>query len=781
MPDFPGVVFVQDFDGSDGFRLDGAGPGDLAGFPVSSAGDVNGDGFDDLLIGAKQADPNGKGGAGTAHVVFGTGDGFGPVFDLSTLNGTNGFSFSGVGVLDVIGKAVSSAGDINGDGYDDIIVTSGGDLVSYVVFGGDSPFPAEILFTELDGSNGFQISTGVAVSAAGDVNGDGIDDFVVTNPFATVDGNFQSGESYVIFGSTDPFDASISVANLDGTNGFRVSGIAASDKAGGTVSSAGDVNGDGFDDIIIGASGAGIEAIGEAPSGESYVVFGKQSGFQADLSLSDLDGTNGFSLTGENVDDASSSSISSAGDINGDGFDDLIIGAPLADANGRYDAGRSYVVFGKASGFDAAMSLSSLDGSNGFAVNGTWFYDESGRSVSSAGDVNGDGFDDILIGAPSVDFVGYDNAGEAFVLFGKATGFDASIDPFSLDGSNDLDGTTGFAINGALGQFGRVVSEAGDVNGDGFDDIIVGTYGNSDNGEAYVIFGRAPTEAVTRVGSAADQKILGGSFGDTLSGLAGDDTLSGGAGNDLLGGGTGNDNLSGQDGGDKMWGGEGEDTIEGGNGWDSAWGGAGNDVMSGGWGSDRLYGQDNADKIWGGAGNDTIEGGNGWDNAWGGAGNDVMSGGWGSDRLYGQGGNDGIWGGGGNDTIDSGTGSDTLFGGLGNDQLAGGSGDDTVYGQDGADDVRGGLGDDTLFGGLGDDTFVFAAGDGDDTVGDFTAGAGSEDALDVSGFSFASLADVTGVSSQVGSDVVIALDASTSVTLLGVGLGSLHEDDFLFA
>jgi FG-GAP repeat protein len=128
------------------------------------------------------------------------------------------------------------------------------------------------------------------------------------------------------------------------------------------------------------------------------------------------------------------SSVASAGDVNGDGFDDVIVGAPFADPHGS-NSGASYVVFGKVAGFAANINLSSLDGNNGFKLSGEAVNDYSGRSVASAGGVNGDGFDDLIIDAPYADQYGY-NSGASYLVFGKASGFAANIDLSSLDGSN---------------------------------------------------------------------------------------------------------------------------------------------------------------------------------------------------------------------------------------------------------------------------------------------------------------------------------------------------------
>ncbi|MEO0854079.1 MAG: integrin alpha, partial [Cyanobacteria bacterium J06648_11] len=355
----------------------------------------------------------------------------------------------------------------------------------------------------------------------------------------------EPGETYVFFGTEQALPASIESQEIDGTNGFVIAGVIPGEEVGFSVSDAGDINGDGIADVVLGAPSSDEPLV---PT-RSYVVFGSRDGFPERLPLASLNGANGFAIAGLSATDEFGHIVSGIGDINGDGLDDIAIGAPTSDANGT-DSGSVYVVFGSQAGFPALLDAGSLNGNNGFAIDGLAAGDRLGDIVSQAGDLNADGIADILLGAPESDVNG-DNSGQAYAIFGSQSPFPASLDLNTLDGSN------GFIVNGLNpgDELGESVSGIGDFNGDGIDDIALGapdatTNGNEESGQAYVIYGRRPTPTVA--GGVTDDVLEGTDEGEIFEAGAGDDAIAAGGGDDTIAPGAGNDTIDGGAGNDTV-------------------------------------------------------------------------------------------------------------------------------------------------------------------------------------------------------------------------------------
>jgi hypothetical protein len=376
------------------------------------------------------------------------------LFALSGQATPPAWTATGEGTRDYFGCAVGAAGDVNGDGYADVIVGADGYSDSrgraYVYTGGAGGLSAAAVFTATgqDANDHF----GYAVGTAGDVNGDGYADVVVG---AYHHGNF-AGRVYVYAGGPE---------GLSATPMFTATGQGKDVYLGRSVRTAGDVNGDGYDDVIVGGDRYKLW------TGRAYVYAGSARGLSA---------TPIFTATGEGGNNHFGYAVGTAGDVNGDGYADVIVGAYQ---HGDF-TGRVYVYAGGAGGLRATPI---------FTATGQGQNTSFGRAVGTAGDVNGDGYADVVVGAN-----GYsDFMGRAYVYAGSARGLSAT----------PIFTATGQDVNS---HFGYAVGSAGDVNGDGHADVIVGAYHHGDfAGRAYVYAGRvAGASPPARPGSNRSRPIV---------------------------------------------------------------------------------------------------------------------------------------------------------------------------------------------------------------------------------------------------------------------------------
>lgn len=407
----------------------GKDPGDSLGYSVATAGDVDGDGFADVLVGANGY-PSGAA-RGIAYAYMGSETG---------LTATPAFTVTGEAPGDRLGSYVAAAGDVNGDGFADILVGAPGYGSSRgqvsLFLGSTAGLAAVAAFTVTGGAEGDRLGR---VAAAGDINGDGFADILVAAD-GYPEGQFQ-GQAVLFLGSA---------SGLGSTPAWTVTG-GPGDRLGIPATTAGDVDGDGFADVLVGSPGY--------PEGSFRGKVEIYRGSAAGLAASPA-----WVACGENDFDFFGGSAATAGDVNRDGYADVVVGASGFLSN----TGRVDLFFGSAAGLAASPSWSATGEGPG-----SWF----GSGVATAGDVDGDGHADVAVSAD-----GYlTNTGQVDLFLGAAAGL-APAPAWSTAGQTEGD------------HLGMALGSAGDVDGDGFADLLVGAFGypgGVGQGRAYLYRGAA--------------------------------------------------------------------------------------------------------------------------------------------------------------------------------------------------------------------------------------------------------------------------------------------------
>ncbi|MBL0055239.1 MAG: FG-GAP repeat protein [Chitinophagaceae bacterium] len=457
------------------------------GYSVASAGDVNGDGYSDVIAGARLFDDGANAGEGRAFVYHGSPAGL----SVSPTNNLDDGNQAGAN----FGYSVALAGDVNADGYSDVIIGAhqfddGANTVegrAFVYHGSATGLSATPNST-LDDADQAGAQFGFSVSSAGDVNGDGYSDVAIGAPYYDDGANADEGRAFVYHGSAAGLSAS--------PNNIPDDANQAGARFGYSVAFAGDVNSNGFSDLIIGAPyfDDGVNA----DEGRAFLYFGVSSGLQASpVSVAD-DANQASAFLG--------CSVATAGDVNADGKSDVIIGAYGYDDGANTDEGRAFVYYGTGTGLPASPS-STPDDANQAGAN-------FGYRVACAGDVNGDGDNEVLIGAPEYDDGANTAEGRVYVYHGSGTGLSATPNS-TLDDCNQ-----------AGARFGISVSTAGDVNGDGYSDVVIGAAyyddgANTEEGRAFIYQGSSSGLPASPNTTLDDANQAGARFGISV-GTAGD-------------------------------------------------------------------------------------------------------------------------------------------------------------------------------------------------------------------------------------------------------------------
>jgi len=465
--------------------------------------DVNGDGFDDAVVGAWFWDKAPLANVGAAYVILGSENPQGG--SLNNPAAAHAVRIDGPAVANAfVGFAVGCLGDVNGDGFDDVGISHYTAQKAYVVFGAEDFTPVDL---GLLGSRGFEVrgnsssgNVGFSLAPVGDLDGDGLDEFGVAEVVADTQGRTNNGRIWVISGQDDVSDVDL-INPAPGQIRLAVDGANAEERLG-VLSEVGDVNGDGKDDFLVGSYTATPWGAANAVPGAAAVIWGGTTGT---VDLANL-GNNGFRIFGPvRSRDRLGVSVSGAGDLNGDGKADLIIGADgVTNAATGNRNGSAWVVFGSAStatvytsapandtiatapGDVTAFTCANDPGTGtcaspadvqprGYRIAGAVNADAAGYSVAGIGDVSGDGIPDFAIGAYGYDPVNPANppatmsgAGAVYVVYGKSTTTNQNL--------VNLPAAEGYRIDGlaAGDRMGRQVGAFGDFDGNGVNDFFAG-------------------------------------------------------------------------------------------------------------------------------------------------------------------------------------------------------------------------------------------------------------------------------------------------------------------
>ncbi len=472
-----------------GFAGQGTATNDAVGNALITL-DLNGDGLSDIAVCAPNASPGGRTGAGSLYVLFGSRSTFyGTAINLSTLNGSNGVRIDGTNAGDHLCSSLAT-GDVNGDDINDLIIGTSAYASNtgavYVVLGGNGAWPSSFTISALVGSGGAGNGTrgwridGETTSdkfgssvASRDFNGDDFDDILIgANGAAS-----SAGAGYLICGGGGPWAASMSISGLAGMPGpVPTCGIKLRNNSGlpdkfGSSAAMGNINGDNYADAIMGAPYAQVGVRPEA--GKTYAICGGNGTYTTPIDINTLTGIPGAPgscgtvFTGVATQHHSGTALE-VSDMNGDGIMDVVIGAPNANPMGRVNAGSTYVVYGKVSGFGATFDLNTVNyNTTGFRIDGL-AGDQSGTSLHGHCDVNGDGIPDLIIGAPYKSPAARTYAGGGYLIFGAATSI-STLDVGLFDGSQ------GVALFGAVaGDHAGMSVASGDAYNFGICNVLVG-------------------------------------------------------------------------------------------------------------------------------------------------------------------------------------------------------------------------------------------------------------------------------------------------------------------